>query len=524
MEKSHEARIQESHLPEASPGRVRANEVLRLILEGTVSETGRGFFRALARNLCRALQTHGAWVTEYLPAQRRLRSLAFWMGGAYIETYEYDIAGTPCEPVIAKRCLAHFPDKVFSLFPRDSDLERFGAVSYVGAPLLDVDGGLLGHLAALDTKPMPVEPHLITVFEIFAERAAAEYRRMRSEERLLEREDDLRLLGDEAEFLREKLHEAPEDGEILGRSAPMRELLGNVRRVAATDATVLILGETGTGKELVARSIHAASPRRGKPLVRLNCAAIPGSLMESELFGHEKGAFTGATMRREGRFALADGGTIFLDEVGELPLDLQAKLLRILQEGEFEPLGSARTRKVDVRVIAATNRNLDEEVRKGLFRGDLYYRLNVVPITIPPLRERQEDIIPLAEHFLRKFGSKMGKNGIEISSEAMKYLLTNPWPGNVRELENSIERALALSGSSRVLAPEHFPHLSSESGIFERLAEGRTLKERMQAVERRFIVETLEKTGGRVTKAALLLDVTRQHLHNKIKKYKIATH
>ncbi len=324
--------------------------------------------------------------------------------------------------------------------------------------------------------------------------------------------------------LRQELSGRYELAGFIGRSRSMQEIFLTIQKVAAYTTTVLIQGETGTGKELIARAIHLNGSRKDKPLVAINCGAMPKELLESELFGHKKGSFTGAVSDKAGLFETASGGTIFLDEIGEMPLPLQVKLLRVLQEGEIRRVGENIDRKVDVRVIAATNRDLNEEVRKGLFRGDLYYRLNVVPITIPPLRERQEDIIPLAEHFLRKFGSKMGKSGIEISSEAMKYLLTNPWPGNVRELENSIERALALSGASRVLAPEHFPHLSADSGIFERLAEGKTLKEKMQAVERRFIAEALEKTGGRVTKAALLLDVTRQHLHNKMKKYRITTH
>jgi transcriptional regulator with GAF, ATPase, and Fis domain len=389
-------------------------------------------------------------VTEYIPEGRRLRSLAFWMGDGYIESFEYGIAGTPCEPVIDRKCLTHIPDNIIALFPRDPDLPRFGAVSYLGVPLFDVDGGLLGHLAALDTKPMPVEPHLVTVFEIFAARAAAEYRRIRTEDRVRAREDELRLLSDEADFLRENLHEAPGDGVILGRSPPMRELLGCLSRVAATDTTVLILGETGTGKELVARSIHAASPRRKKQLVRVNCAAIPGSLMESEFFGHEKGAFTGATLSREGRFALADGGTIFLDEIGELPLDLQAKLLRVLQEGEFEALGSAKTRKVDVRVIAATNRNLQEMVRAGTFREDLYYRLDVFPLRVPPLRERGDDIGALADVFAQRFARRMGRHIETLAPEDLCRLESYSWPGNVRELQNVIERAIILSPGARL--------------------------------------------------------------------------
>ena len=323
--------------------------------------------------------------------------------------------------------------------------------------------------------------------------------------------------------LRQELTGKYELSGFIGRSRSMQEIFLTIQKVASYTTTVLIQGETGTGKELIARAIHLNGSRKDKPLVTINCGAMPKDLLESELFGHKKGSFTGAVSDKAGLFEAASGGTIFLDEIGEMPLELQVKLLRVLQEGEVRRVGENTDRKVDVRVIAATNRDLNDVVKKGLFRGDLYYRLNVVPITIPPLRERQEDIIPLVEHFLRKFGSKMNKTGVEISSEAMKFLLTNPWPGNVRELENSIERALALSGTSRLLAPEHFPQLAGESGIFDRLTEGKSLKEMLQAIERRFIIEALEKTGWRVTRAAELLEVTRQHLHNKMKRYKITS-
>jgi Nif-specific regulatory protein len=323
--------------------------------------------------------------------------------------------------------------------------------------------------------------------------------------------------------LRQELSGKYELSGFIGRSRSMQEIFLTIQKVASYTTTVLIQGETGTGKELIARAIHMNGSRKDKPLVTINCGAMPKDLLESELFGHKKGSFTGAVSDKAGLFETASGGTIFLDEIGEMPLPLQVKLLRVLQEGEVRRVGENTDRKVDVRVIAATNRDLNDDVKKGLFRGDLFYRLNVVPITIPPLRERQEDIIPLAEHFLRKYGAKMNKTGIEISSEAMKLLLSNPWPGNVRELENSIERALALSGTSRLLAPVHFPHLVPESGLFDRLAEGKSLKEKLRVVERQIIIDALEKTGWRVTRAAQLLAVTRQHLHNKIKKLKIAT-
>ena len=221
--------------------------------------------------------------------------------------------------------------------------------------------------------------------------------------------------------------------------------LGKIEQVAPTDSTVLISGETGTGKELVARAIHSRSPRRDRPLVKVNCSAISAGLVESELFGHVKGAFTGALERRTGRFELADGGTIFLDEVGELPLETQVKLLRVLQEQEFEPVGSSKSIRVDVRVIAATNRDLDEAIRAGRFRADLYYRLNVFPLSVPPLRERMGDVRQLAMYFLSRFAKRFGKRVDAVSEETMERLVSYPWPGNVRELQNVIERAVILA-------------------------------------------------------------------------------
>ena len=233
--------------------------------------------------------------------------------------------------------------------------------------------------------------------------------------------------------------------EMAGKSAALRRVLQQVETVASTDSTVLILGETGTGKELIARAVHRASPRQGRTFVKLNCAALPTGLLESELFGHEKGAFTGAIARRIGRLELADQGTIFLDEVGDMPLDLQPKLLRVLQECEFERLGSTYTRKVDVRLVAATNRNLQKMMADHQFRSDLYYRLNVFPIHIPPLRDRREDIPLLATFFLEKFGKKLGRSITKIAEESMRRLCAHSWPGNIRELQNVIERAVVLS-------------------------------------------------------------------------------
>ena len=540
---------------------------LRQILEGTATETGEQFFQALVKNLASALNTHGAWVTEYFPESRRLKALAFWMGGQWLKDWEMVVNGTPCERVIDERCLIHIPDNLLEIYAEDPDVQAVGAASYMGMPLLDLDGKILGHLAVLDLRPMPPEPRAQALFQIFAARAAAELRRMRAEAQVREREQKLgRLVGSamdaiieldqhlkinqvnpaaekvlgasamlltgqtfthflapdsreklarliidldtrpegqrslwigggltatvhggesfqaeatlsrfdvkrepfytlvlrnvndrlqaerkiesltiEAEYLREELNELIGADEIIGRSDALLRVLDDVKEVAGTDATVLILGETGTGKELVARAIHLASGRRDKPLIKVNCAAIPATLMESEFFGHEQGAFTGATKKRDGRFALAHGGTIFLDEIGELPLDLQAKLLRIIQEGEFEPVGSSQTRKVDVRVIAATNRDLEKLLRAGQFREDLFYRLNVYPIKLPPLRKRPDDIGMLATAFARNFARRMGRRLVPLSDDCVRRLQAYNWPGNVRELQNIIERAVITS-------------------------------------------------------------------------------
>ena len=258
-------------------------------------------------------------------------------------------------------------------------------------------------------------------------------------------------LAAEKQYLEEEIRKEYNPDEIVGDSPGLMKLLQVVEQVAPTDSNVLITGETGTGKELIARAVHSRSMRKDRPLVKVNCGAIPAGLVESELFGHVKGAFTGATTDRTGRFELADGGTLFLDEVGELPLDTQVKLLRVLQEQEFEPVGSSRTVHVDVRIIAASNRNLAEMVREGLFRSDLFYRLNVLPLHVPPLRERQSDIPQILMFFLIHYAKKMGKKINGLSGETMDRLVSYPWPGNIRELRNVIERGVVLSPNSALM-------------------------------------------------------------------------
>lgn len=622
---------------------------LRRLVDGTATATGTRFFSALVENLAQVLHTHGAWVTEYLPESRRLRALAFRLGDEWVENYETPIDGTPCARVIDETRLVHIKDGLLDLYPEDPDIKQVGATSYLGMPLLDLDGRVLGHLAVMDRRPLPADPRAEALFKIFAARAAAELQRLRAEQELREREERLsrliasamdaiveldealrvtlmnpaaekvfcctagqvvakpfsrfltsdsfeklgrlardldrrprgerylwipgglqarpdgseepfsaeatlsrfevnrrayytlilrnvnerleaerriRSLTRETAYLKEELRELHGLGEILGRSPRLLRVLGEVKQVADTGATVLIGGETGTGKELVARAIHGAGRRKDKALVRVNCAAIPGTLIESEFFGHAKGAFTGATERREGRFALADGGTIFLDEIGELPLALQAKLLRVLQEGEFEPVGATQTRKVDVRVIAATNRDLESEVKEGRFREDLFYRLNVFPIRVPPLRERGEDIPLLAEAFARRYARQLGQSLQPFTDEDAELLKSYRWPGNVRELQNVIERAVILAKGGRLELARALPE-GAAPRLLARAVGGpadapeaiRTVDE-IQAFERANLIRALEATQWRVSGeggAAQLLGMKPSTLASRMK-------
>jgi formate hydrogenlyase transcriptional activator len=305
--------------------------------------------------------------------------------------------------------------------------------------------------------------------------------------------------------------------QLIGNSPALESVLGHVERVAPTDATVLLQGETGTGKELIARAIHNISPRCGRPYIRLNCAAIPFDLLESELFGHEKGAFTGAIAQKVGRFEMADKGTLFLDEVGDIPLALQAKLLRVLQEQEFERLGSTRTHQVDVRLVAATNRDLAEMVKRGEFRSDLYYRLNVFPITLPPLRARREDIPDLVQHFVEIYGRRMGKQIERVTPETMSAFTSYEWPGNVRELQNFIERSVILSDGT-VLCPP-LAELKHSSAAESPAATT------LQDAERDHILKTLQQTRWVVSGpsgAAARLGIKRSTLYFRMQKLGIS--
>jgi len=626
------------------------DEALRAILQGTATETGHRFFSALVQNLAKALGTHGAWVTEYFPEMRRLRALAFWMDDQWVENYEVNLAGTPCERVIDTAKLVHFPDRILEIYPHEDELRAAGAVSYMGVPLQDVDGNILGHMAVIDRRPIPEEPRVHAIFQIFAARAAAELQRLRAEaevrareekvgrllssamDAIIELDDNLRIirvnpatekafrcpgekmagqdfrnfvgpddagrlvaliakldgrpegqqshwipdgltarcpgggsfpaeatvsrfelhrrkfttlilrnvhdrveaeqkiqsLTTETELLREELQALHHDETLIGESRALRQVLRDIAQVAGTDATVLILGETGTGKELVARALHAASTRQAHQLIIVNCAAIPATLIESELFGHEAGAFTGATKKREGRFALADKSTIFLDEIGELPLDLQAKLLRVLQEGEFDPVGSSSTKKVNVRILAATNRDLEKSVREGKFREDLFYRLNVFPLRLPPLRERDDDVVRLAAAFAHRFAVKMGRTIAPLTADHARRLKGYSWPGNVRELQNVMERAVITATDGRLNLDRALPEGTAAPSAYDRASEPRqgiirTAKE-LEELERANIVCALNAAKWKVSGekgAAKLLGVNASTLSSRMKALKI---
>ncbi|HWC01564.1 MAG TPA: sigma 54-interacting transcriptional regulator [Methylomirabilota bacterium] len=389
-------------------------------------------------------------------------------------------------------------------FPMEASALADGIRSYVIVPLL-LRGTPIGTLAVASGTPGQYGTGDITLLEALAVQVALAVENMRVHEELTARAaTNARLLAEveqltnrlqrENVYLQEEIRKEHNFVEMVGSSPALLATLRRVEQVAPTDSTVLISGETGTGKELIARAIHDRSPRRDRPLVKVNCAAISAGLVESELFGHVKGAFTGALERRHGRFELADGGTLLLDEVGELPLETQVKLLRILQEQEFEPVGSSRTVRVNVRVLAATNRDLEEAVKASRFRADLYYRLAVLPVEVPPLRERHEDIAQLAMFFLARFAKRFGKAVEAISRASLDRLLAYPWPGNVRELQNVIERAVVLAdGPVLELGRGLLPASAGRDDPPTPAAGAPDPTESLDGVERRHILVTLER-------------------------------
>jgi formate hydrogenlyase transcriptional activator len=582
---------------------------LRAISAGTAAEVGDEFFHSLVKNLAIALDVRYAFMSEFCVDRTKVRTLAFWAEQGFKDNFEYAIAHTPCERVLAGE-LYHCAEDVSARFPLHRHaLDELNVQSYLAIPVTSAAGRVLGHLAVMDTKPMQLEQWDLSVFKIFGARAGAELERSHMEGLLRDNEERLRDLFDEAPiayvhegldtkfiranrtalrtlgikpeevantygktfipdtpeaqarlkaaldaigrgadtsgvvlelrrkdngeplwikwwsrpdpsanytrtmflditeqvlieqekarleaqnlYLQEEIKGSHNFEELIGASPSLKRVLRNVERVAPTQSTVLITGETGTGKELIARAIHNLSPRNERPLVKVNCAAIPSGLIESELFGHEKGAFTGALAKRIGRFELADRSTIFLDEIGELPLDLQSKLLRVLQEGEFERVGSAQTLKVSVRVIAATNRDLAQLARSGQYRVDLYYRLNVFPIHLPPLREREGDLPLLAQYFVQKYATAQGKKIERIPERLWSALQRYQWPGNIRELEHVIERAVILTEGPE-LAVVDWLSAPGQPGTSDELAP-------LEDVERAHIIRVLEHTNWRVS-------------------------
>jgi formate hydrogenlyase transcriptional activator len=506
-----------------------AEDTFRSIVVGTASATGNEFFPSLARHMAKALRARYAFITD-CDDQKRAKALAFWRGDQLGENFEFDIAETPCEKVLHGE-VCHYREGLQKLFPLDTGLVDLQAESYLGVPMLDRAGRVIGHIAILHDKPMNRDQRAIDLVKIFAARAAAELKRQRAEAELQNALEQVKSLQKQLEaenvYLQEEISKEHNFEEIVGNSQSILEVLDRVETVAPTDSTVLIMGETGCGKELIARAIHSHSSRKHRPLVKVNCGAIPTGLVESELFGHMKGAFTGALERRTGRFELADGGTLFLDEVSELPLDTQVKLLRVLQEHEFEPLGSSRTLKVNVRIIAASNRDMQTAVQEGRFRADLYYRLNVLPITVPPLRERRADIPLLATFFVERFARQFGKQITGVSQETMDILSRYDWPGNIRELQNVIERAVVLSRTpvlrlgTDLLPSRSTPALDEAPTFGDASSLDGSVEYTLEQVEKRHIARVLEQTSWVIEGdrgAAKVLDLHPNTLRSRMKK------
>jgi PAS domain S-box-containing protein len=625
---------------------------LRAIVDAASHGSGDDYFRVLVRALAQAVDTRWAFIAQFssVESRARARTIAFWDRDHFAENFEWTLAGTPCEDVVQGK-LCHHASGVQQQFPDDPYPRAWGIESFLGVPLCDAAGKVLGHLAAFDDRPMPEEPRKLLTFRIFAKHAAAELVRLDLESQLRRNEEQLRDLFEEAPiayvkedlesrfisanraalrilglgpedvpgligkslvpetpeaqriardqfalqvrgeetrgvvvelrrkdngnpvwieiwanpdpsgqyartmfldvtdrilmereqarlaaenvYLQEELKSVHNFEEIIGQSPALVDVLEKVNRVAKTDATVLIAGETGTGKELIARAIHSASQRRDKPLIKVNCAALPSTLIESELFGHEKGAFSGAVNRRAGRFELAHGGTIFLDEISEIPLELQPKLLRVLQEREFERVGGVGSIKVDVRVIAATNRDLAKSIQENRFREDLYYRLNVFPLVLPPLRDRPDDVPLLVQHLVRKFSTRLGLRIESVAKATMERLCRYAWPGNVRELENILERAVILSNGPTLeideavlasAAAELRPMVDSEAtsvGSDAVSAVENSALESLASSTRSHILAALEKSGWIIDGphgAAKILAVHPNTLRSRMKK------
>ncbi len=625
-----------------------AEELLRKVSEATSTYVGRDYFQELTKFITQTLGVRYSLISECSNEEKtRVRTISYVDHETPLENVEYDLEGTPCEIVMTGKdyfCAKELEKR----FPKEKGLD-----SYVAVPIYSPSTGeVLGHIAALDDKPMSEIQNQTSILKIFASRAGSEIDRLKTEAKLkavllsanielqhqlkeseerfrdlfeeapiayvhegldskfisangaairtlgiradqiegtygssfvpdtpdaqarlkkafesigrgtdtsgvvleLQRKDngkpifiqwwskpdkggqftrtmfiditaqvlmekEKQRLQEQNQYLQEEIKLSYNFEEIISKSNNFQKVLLQIEQVASTDATVLILGESGTGKELIARAVHHISNRSKRTLVKVNCATLPANLIESELFGHEKGAFTGAVEKKIGRFELADSGTIFLDEIGELPVELQSKLLRVLQEGEFERVGNPKTMKVNVRVIAATNRNLNQAIEKKEFREDLYYRLNVFPIFCPPLRERKEDIPLLVKHFCQKHEGKIGKKINTVSPKVMDALIAYDWPGNIRELENIIERALILSNSNELEFGEWVPlaQINATNGN----SKATTAALKLDDVEKDHILTVLKQTGWKVSGekgAAKILGLNATTLEARMKK------
>ena len=403
----------------------------------------------------------------------------------FFEKFNYSFERWLKGEIVGFTRLDELPDEAASI---KEIYRRFGTKSAISIPV-SVAGSTVGALVISTIRKHRSWPEdLVARLRLFGEVFANALMRKRNEEEIQQALSEIKKLKEQIEadyiYLREEIKQEHDFGEIVGKSNALKMILLKVKQVAPTDATVLILGETGTGKGLIARAVHNVSKRKDRPLMQVNCAALTASLIESELFGHEKGAFTGAVARRAGRFESAHGTTLFLDEIGDLPLELQPKLLRVLQDGEFERVGGSNTIKTNVRVIAATNRDLEKEVEAGRFRRDLWYRLNTFPIVVPPLRDRVEDIPLFVSWFVERYGKWIGKHFDMVPYKTIKALQRYSWPGNIRELENLVERAVITS-------PEGTLFIELPAGHDEVETKGKSLEE----IERNHIVHVLEGTG-----------------------------
>ena len=487
--------------------------LLQTLAEGTAGHTGICFFENLVMCIIKAIDVRYAIVTECINDEKtRLKTIAYVKDQLIKENIEYDTTGTPCHIIMTEKDALYVPHEVQQIYPAEEGIE-----TYVGVPILDAQNEVLGHIAVLDKTHFDFSKLKIDVLKIFAARCAAELERIKAERKLkmvLEENISLKsMLSLENSYLRGEVSRSNIYTSIKTQSKAVKGIIKLVSKVAKTRSTVLLTGETGTGKGVFAETIHEMSDRSGRAIVKVNCAALPKELIESELFGHEKGAFTGAIDRKIGKFEVANGGTIFLDEVGELPLEQQVKLLKVLQEKEFERIGGNQTIKTDVRIIAATNKDLEEEVAAGNFRRDLFYRLNVFPVHLPPLRERKEDLADFIRFFVAKHLQENTPDLPTFNKRSMKQIMQYQWPGNIRELENVVERALILLDGKH-LSLDLIP-LQNKKDAFA------TNTPSLEEIEKQHIQEVLMKSNYKISgpnSASEILKLNPNTLYSKMKK------